>query len=86
MRDRRLLVLVALMSFAGASPPPPRIVPPSSSVLVATTANDLRLSGGAAVTANPLSNLRSGNPEDHAVATFAVPLSPGTVVTSVSFE
>jgi hypothetical protein len=60
--------------------------PSASSTLVASSAADLRLSGGAAFAANPLSSLRSGEPHQHSAATFAVPLTPGAVLTGVSFE
>ena len=60
--------------------------PSASSTLVASSAADLRLSGGAAFAANPLSSLRSGEPHQHSAATFAVPLTPGAVLTGVAFE
>ena len=59
---------------------------PTSTTLVASTAKDFQLSGGASVTANPLNNLRSGSPKQQTVATFAVPLAVGAMLTSVAFE
>ena len=58
----------------------------ASTTLVASTAADLLMSGGAALTANPLNSLRSGEPHQRSVATFSVPLSAGAVITGVSFE
>ena len=60
--------------------------PSSSATLVASTAEDLLLAGGAEVTANPLHCLRSGAPKQQTSASFAVKLSAGAVVTSVSFQ
>ena len=57
-----------------------------SSSLVATSAQDLVLSGGAQVTADPLNSLRSGNPGQHSVASFILKLSVGAVLQHVSFD
>ena len=57
----------------------------TSTTLVASSAKDLVLSGGAQVTANPLNNVRSGNPQQHTAATFAIPLTVGASISSVSF-
>jgi hypothetical protein len=72
-----LLAASALLAKAGAA---------GATALVASSAADLRLSGGATVTANPLNSLRSGVPKQHSAAAFAVPLSAGAVLTGASFE
>ena len=59
---------------------------PSSTILVASAAKDFLLTGGAQVTANPLTNLRSGNPQQRTVASFAVPLTLGVSISSISFS
>ena len=74
-----LLLAAALVPSAAASPSF------SSSIEAATTA-DLVLTGGAALAANPLLSLRSGEPQALSSATFAVPLAAGAVLTSVSFD
>ena len=58
----------------------------TSTTLIASTAADLRLSGGATVTANPLNSLRSGAPGQHTAAAFTVPLLGGVTLTGVSFS
>ena len=77
---RLVLTLIGAATVAAASP-----VSSTTTTLVATTAKDLRLSGGAEVTANPWANLRSGNPNEHTIASFAIPLALGANITGISF-
>lgn len=57
----------------------------TTTTLVAASAKDLVLSGGAEVTANPLANVRSGEPKENTTASFAIPLQQGVNITGISF-
>ena len=50
-----------------------------------TSAADFKTTGGAAVTHNPLSNVRSGSPHSVSTATLSVQLATGVTVNSLSF-
>ena len=53
---------------------------------VISSARDVQTSGGASVTNNPLWSIRSGNPNEKTIATFALPLAHGITLTRVSFS
>lgn len=50
------------------------------------SADDVVLSGGAVLTSDPLLAIRSGSPKQHTTVAFALPLSPGAVISSLSFS
>jgi hypothetical protein len=58
----------------------------SSFVFSGSSSGDFIMSQGAEVTSNPLNSIRSGNPGQHSIASFAVPLSPGVVIQQIAFE
>ena len=95
----RLLLLRWLLGASGAhvccsrDQQPPSLdaavgttTPVVTSTVAAATAADLHLAGGATVVANPSLSLRSGEPHEHSMATFAVPLSVGVTLTGVKFS
>ena len=76
------MMLATTAAFCAWSSPAPQAV----HSFLATGQYDLALSGGAQVTANPLLGVRSGNPGQKSVASFALPLSPGITITHIAFE
>lgn len=65
----------------------PKAESPSTTSLVSlSTPNDFVCSGGASITADPLLNIRSGNPETETKAVLTAGLAPGVIVDSVKFS
>ena len=76
------MMLAMTAAFCAWSSPAPQAV----HSFLASGQYDLALSGGAQVTANPLLCVRSGNPGQKSVASFALPLRPGITITHMAFE
>ena len=73
-----MIFLLVVAGFASA-------VSQHTHSFVASGQGDLIMSGGTSVTRNPLECLRSGSPEQHSIAIFVLPLTPGVTLTRVSF-
>ena len=79
------LVMALLSLFVAAAAASVAAAAPQSSTYTLTAASDFVLSGGAGVQAAPLNSLRSGNPNGHSTAGFAITLSPGITVDRLTY-